>query len=64
MCISLCCSHMRPQETSYFFAYPHSSYVRKFKQASMVTVCKDICRGELVLLLEGVSPGWWDKEVH
>ena len=28
-------------------------------------VCKDICREELVLLLEnGASPGWWDKEVH
>ena len=35
------------------------------KQASMAIVCKDICREELVLLLEkGVSPGWWDKEVH
>ena len=31
----------------------------------MAIVCKDICREELVLLLEkGVSPGWWDKEVH
>ena len=28
-------------------------------------VCKDICREALVLLLEnGASPGWWDKEVH
>ena len=36
-----------------------------FKQASMAIVCKDICREELVLLLEKViSPGWWDKEVH
>ena len=31
----------------------------------MDIVCKDICREELVLLLEkGISPGWWDKEVH
>ena len=31
----------------------------------MAIVCKDICREELVLLLEKViSPGWWDKEVH
>ena len=36
-----------------------------FKQASMAIVCKDICREELVLLLEkGVSLGWWDKKVH
>ena len=36
-----------------------------FKQASMAIVCKDICREELVLLLEkGISLGWWDKEVH
>ena len=38
--------------------------LESFEKASMVTVCKDICREELVLLLEGVSPGWWDKEVH
>ena len=37
-----------------------------FKQASiMAIVCKDMCREELVLVLEkGPSPGWWDKEVH
>ena len=36
-----------------------------FKQATMAIVCKDICREELVLLLEkGISPGWWDKEIH
>ena len=36
-----------------------------FKQATMVIVCKDICREELVSLLEkGISLGWWDKEVH
>ena len=37
-----------------------------FKQASiMAIVCKDIWREELVLVLEkGISPGWWDKEVH
>ena len=36
-----------------------------FKQATMVTVYKDICREELVLLLEkGISPGWCDKEIH
>ena len=36
-----------------------------FKQATMVIVCKDICSEELVSLLEkGISPGWWDKEVH
>ena len=37
----------------------------RFKQASMAIVCKDVCREELVLLLEkGISPGWWDMEVH
>ena len=31
----------------------------------MSIVCKDICREKLVLLIEkGISPGWWDKEVH
>ena len=36
-----------------------------FKQANMAIVCKDICREELVLLLEkGISPGCWDKEVY
>ena len=36
-----------------------------FKQASMAIVCKDVCREELVLLLEkDISPGWWDMEVH
>ena len=36
-----------------------------FKQASMVSVCKDISREELVLLHEKiVSPRWWDKEAH
>ena len=31
----------------------------------MPIVCQDICREKLVLLLEnGISPGWWDKEVH
>ena len=36
-----------------------------FKQASMAIACKDICSEEFVLLLEkGVSPWWWDKEVH
>ena len=36
-----------------------------FKQATMAIVCKDICREELVSLLEkGISPGWWDKEIH
>ena len=36
-----------------------------FKQATMAIVCRDICREELVLLLEkGISPGWWDTEVH
>ena len=30
-----------------------------------VDTVKDICREELVLLLEkGVSPGWWDKVVY
>ena len=39
--------------------------LESFKQATMATVCKDICREELVLLLEkGISPRWWDKEVH
>ena len=38
---------------------------QSFKQATMAIVCKDICKEELVLLLEkGISPGWWDKEVH
>ena len=36
-----------------------------FKQATMAIVCKDICKEELVLLLEkGISPGWWDKDIH
>ena len=36
-----------------------------FKQASMAIVLKDICREELILLLEkGISPGRWDKKVH
>ena len=36
-----------------------------FKQARMTIVCKDVCRKELVLLVEkGISPGWWDMEVH
>ena len=36
-----------------------------FNQASMATVCKDVYREELVLLLKkGISPKWWDKEVH
>ena len=36
-----------------------------FKEATMVIVLKDICREELVLLLEkGISPGWWDTKVH
>ena len=36
-----------------------------FKEASIAIACKDICREELVLLLEkGVSLGWWDKEIH
>ena len=39
--------------------------LESFKEATMAIVCKDICREELVLLLEkGASPGWWDKEVH
>ena len=39
--------------------------LESFNKASMVIECKDTCREELVLLLEkGVSPRWWDKEVH
>ena len=39
--------------------------IESFKEATMTIVCEDICREELVLLLEkGASPGWWDKEVH
>ena len=41
-----------------------SSYVSKF-QVSMVIVWKSICTEELVLLLEnGISPEWCDKEIH
>ena len=49
-----------------FFSYTLTRLMlESFKQPSMTIVCKDICREELVLLLEkDVSPGWWNKEVH
>ena len=52
-------------KTSYFSHILTRLMFESSKQASMAIVCKDICREELVLLLEkGVSLGWWDKEVH
>ena len=56
---------MTPRKTSHFSQTLTRIMFESLKQASMAIVCKYICIEELVLLLEnGVSPGWWDKNVQ